>query len=140
MLTSKRNIIMTMLLFTKQHTPSHIHTHTHTHIHTHPHSLVPDVPMVTVTALSSTQVGVTWTTLPNSIITEHIIYLGGIEAGRSQGSEFTVTMLEPFTEYVLSVSASNEAGEGGQSTGETVRTLEDSKFWDFFFDYFLYLF
>ena len=80
---------------------------------------------MSVITLSSTQLRVNWTTPLNALITEHVIYLDGAEFGRSQGSEFIISGLRPYTEYSVGVSASNEAGEGSVSEGRTVRTLED---------------
>ncbi len=78
---------------------------------------------MSVITLSSTQLRVNWTTPLNALITEHVIYLDGAEFGRSQGSEFIISGLRPYTEYSVGVSASNEAGEGSVSEGQTVRTL-----------------
>ncbi len=75
--------------------------------------------------MSSSQLQVNWTTPANEIISMHIIYLDGAESGRSQGSEFNISGLQPYTEYSVSVSASNEAGEGLTSDTQSVRTLED---------------
>ena len=80
---------------------------------------------MSVITLSSTQLRVNWTTPLNALITEHVIYLDGAEFGRSQGSEFIISGLRPYTEYSVGVSASNEAGEGSVSEGQSVRTLED---------------
>ncbi|XP_064386409.1 receptor-type tyrosine-protein phosphatase delta-like isoform X3 [Halichondria panicea] len=85
----------------------------------------PSIPAVSVISLSSTQLGVNWTTPLNALITEHIIYRDGVEFGRSQGSEFIISGLRPYTEHNVGVSASNEAGEGSVSEGQIVRTLED---------------
>ncbi len=80
---------------------------------------------MSVISLSNTQLGVNWTTPLNAIITEHVIYLDGAEFGCSQGSEFIISGLRPYTEYNVGVSASNDAGEGSVSEGQIVRTLED---------------
>ncbi len=80
---------------------------------------------MSVITLSSTQLRVNWTAPLNALITEHVIYLDGAEFGRSQGSEFIISGLRPYTEYSVGVSASNEAGEGSVSQGQSARTLED---------------
>ena len=83
--------------------------------------------------LNSTSVHVTWEqpTLPNGIILryglhqksgdEETVLFSGV------GFSFTVTNLQPYTEYEFRVNASTIAGSGF-SEWSLVRTFEDGKF------------
>ena len=67
---------------------------------------------VTTTPPTGTALGLEWDPplLPNGVITEYVVYVGGVEMHRGSGTSVTVMRLQPFTTYTLQLEACTLAG------------------------------
>ena len=103
-------------------------------VHASLHILHPP-PSVSSQPLSVISVGVTGSTIslqwdtpssPRGVITHYVVTYNGMTVNTTNAfTMFTLTDLEPFTTYTISVAASNGAGVGNASDGIVVRTSEE---------------
>ena len=91
---------------------------------------------MTATAVSSTEIEVSWEEVPaineNGVITVHEVLMtfeGQIAANTTTTSQLntTLTGLQEYVEYNISVRAYTSVGPGPYSDGVIERTLEDCK-------------
>ncbi|KAI6661005.1 Phosphatidylinositol phosphatase PTPRQ-like [Oopsacas minuta] len=85
----------------------------------------------TVTADSATQISISWSTpsieSQNGIIDNYVILIDSTELTASASSTFyTITGLNPYTEYTLQIAAATSVGTGPYSTSSTITTLEST--------------
>ena len=79
------------------------------------------------TEVTDTTIGLRWDApeCPNGPITHYIITYNGLTANTTnESTTFTLTDLEPFTNYTINVAAVNGVGVGNASNDITVQTAE----------------
>ena len=79
------------------------------------------------TEVTDTTIGLRWVApeCPNGPITHYIITYNGLTANTTnESTTFTLTDLEPFTNYTINVAAVNGVGVGNASNDITVLTAE----------------
>ena len=77
--------------------------------------------------MTDTTIGLRWDApeCPNGPITHYIITYNGLTANTTnESTTFTLTDLEPFTNYTINVAAVNGVGVGNASNDITVQTAE----------------
>ncbi len=94
-----------------------------------PGSTIPAPTNLTATAISSTQINLTWTAvyLDSGVVAGYIIFRGGVQIGTSVTNSYSNTGLSPSTTYTYTVAAYNNAGNtSGQSNQASATTFAQS--------------